>query len=94
MFALEKMIWYRTMELMAFSSNENNAPPFWIVPDFEFGKMGLPKPDLVLCLDMPVELAEELMRQREAAAVRLILAGKTAGFAAEKIRERLRDLYA
>ena len=35
-----------------------------------------------------------LMRQREAAAVRLILAGKTAGFAAEKIRERLRDLYA
>ena len=28
--------------------------------------MGLPKPDLVLCLDMPVELAEELMRQREA----------------------------
>ena len=35
-----------------------------------------------------------LMRQREAAAVRLILAGKTAGFATEKIRERLRDLYA
>ena len=34
--------------------------------DFEFGKMGLPKPDLVLCLDMPVELAEELMRRREA----------------------------
>lgn len=34
--------------------------------DFEYGKMGLPKPDLVLCLDMPVELAEELMRQREA----------------------------
>lgn len=34
-----------------------------------------------------------LMREREAAAVRLIMAGKTAGFAAEKIRERLRDLY-
>ena len=27
--------------------------------------MGLPKPDLVICLDMPVELAEELMRRRE-----------------------------
>lgn len=27
--------------------------------------MGLPKPDLVLCLDMPVELAETLMRKRE-----------------------------
>lgn len=34
-----------------------------------------------------------LMREREAAAVRLIMAGKTAGFAEEKIRERLRDLY-
>ena len=34
-----------------------------------------------------------LMREREAAAVRLIMAGKTAGFAQEKIRERLRDLY-
>jgi len=33
--------------------------------DFEYGKMGLPKPDLVLCLDMPVEMAEQLMRQRE-----------------------------
>ena len=33
--------------------------------DFEFAKMGLPKPDLVICLDMPVELAEELMRRRE-----------------------------
>lgn len=34
-----------------------------------------------------------LMREREAAAVRLVMAGKTAGFAPEKIRERLRDLY-
>ncbi len=34
-----------------------------------------------------------LMREREAAAVRLIMAGKTAGFAAERIQERLRDLY-
>lgn len=34
-----------------------------------------------------------LMREREAAAVRLIMAGKTAGFATERIRERLRELY-
>ena len=33
--------------------------------DFEFAKMGLPKPDLVICLDMPVELSEQLMRKRE-----------------------------
>ena len=33
--------------------------------DLEFNRMGLPKPDLVLCLDMPVEIAETLMRKRE-----------------------------
>lgn len=33
--------------------------------DLEFCRMGLPKPDLVLCLDMPVEVAESLMRKRE-----------------------------
>ena len=35
--------------------------------DFEFGKMGLPKPDLVLYLDMPTEATEQMMRRREAA---------------------------
>lgn len=33
--------------------------------DLEFCRMGLPRPDLVLCLDMPVEIAETLMRKRE-----------------------------
>ena len=33
--------------------------------DLEFNRMGLPKPDLVLWLDMPVEIAETLMRRRE-----------------------------
>ena len=33
--------------------------------DLEFSRMGLPKPDLVLCLDMPIELSEQLMRRRE-----------------------------
>ena len=35
--------------------------------DFEHDKMGLPRPDLVLYLDMPTEKAVELLRGREAA---------------------------
>ena len=35
--------------------------------DLEYGRMGLPKPDLVLLLDMPTALSEQLMRRREAA---------------------------
>lgn len=35
-----------------------------------------------------------LLRQREAAAVRLVMAGKENGFSQETIRERLRTLYA
>ena len=34
--------------------------------DLEYEKMGLPKPDLVILLDMPIELTRQLMRQREA----------------------------
>lgn len=33
--------------------------------DLEYRRMGLPKPDLVICLDMPIELSEQLMRARE-----------------------------
>lgn len=35
--------------------------------DFEHNKMGLPRPDLVIYLDMPTEQAVELLRSREAA---------------------------
>ena len=35
--------------------------------DLEYGKLGLPKPDLVLYLDMPTEATEQMMRRREAA---------------------------
>ena len=35
--------------------------------DFEHDKMGLPRPDLVLYLDMPTELAVHLLRAREEA---------------------------
>ena len=34
--------------------------------DLEFQKMKLPEPDLVLYLDMPLRLTEQLMREREA----------------------------
>ena len=35
--------------------------------DLEYGKLGLPKPDLVIYLDMPTEVTERMMRQREQA---------------------------
>lgn len=35
--------------------------------DFEYGKLGLPKPDLVLYLDVPTDFTEKMMRSREAA---------------------------
>lgn len=35
--------------------------------EFEFGKIGLPKPDLVIHLDMPIETTRLLMRRREQA---------------------------
>ena len=33
--------------------------------EFEFDRLGLPRPDLVLYLDMPAERSEQLLRQRE-----------------------------
>ena len=33
--------------------------------DLEYDRMGLPRTDLVVLLDMPVELSEQLMRKRE-----------------------------
>ena len=35
--------------------------------DLEYGRMGLPRPDLVLWLDMPVACTLELLRRRQAA---------------------------
>ena len=33
--------------------------------DFEYNKMGLPRPDLIIYLDMPTDFTEKLMRSRE-----------------------------
>ena len=45
---------------------DEERPAFfrWLC-ELEYEKMGLPKPDLVLYLDMPTELTEGLMRKRE-----------------------------
>lgn len=43
---------------------ERHAFLNWLY-DLEYGKMGLPKPDLVIYLDMPTEISEQLMRMRE-----------------------------
>lgn len=45
---------------------ESQRPAFfdWLA-DFEYGKLGLPEPDLVIYLDMPTERAVENLRRRE-----------------------------
>ena len=45
---------------------ERDAFFSWLY-EFEFQKMGLPKPDLVLFLDVPIEITEQMMRRRERA---------------------------
>lgn len=44
---------------------ERKAYFSWLY-ELEFEKMGLPRPDLVILLDMPIELTRQLMRRREA----------------------------
>lgn len=35
----------------------------WLA-DFEYGKLGIPKPDMVLYLDMPIAVSQTLLRER------------------------------
>jgi len=46
------------------SEGERRAYLDWLF-DLEYHRLGLPKPDLVVYLDMPIETAERLMRRRE-----------------------------
>lgn len=46
---------------------EEREPFFRWLADFEYGKLGLPAPDLVLWLDMPIEQAVANLRRRETA---------------------------
>ena len=45
---------------------EEKQPAFlkWLY-DFEYDKLGLPRPDLVLYLDVPTDFTEQLLRRRE-----------------------------
>ena len=45
---------------------EREAYLAWLF-DFEYRLLGLPKPSLVIYLDVPTELSEQMMRRREAA---------------------------
>lgn len=46
--------------------NEREQYLDWLF-DLEYGKLELPKPDMVIYLDLPTALSEQMMRQREAA---------------------------
>ncbi len=45
---------------------ENRAAFLHWLYDFEYAKLGLPKPDLVIYLDVPTDFTEKLLRHREA----------------------------
>lgn len=46
---------------------EEERPAFWTwLEEFEYGRLGLPVPDKVFWMDMPVERAVENLRRREA----------------------------
>ena len=46
---------------------ENRAEFLRWLYEFEYDKMGLPRPDLVIYLDVPTSFTEKMMRSREAA---------------------------
>lgn len=75
--------------------NEWDSYLEWL-EDYEYGKLGLPKPDCVIFLDMPVEISQRLMTARyngdesrkdihEANVEYLNTCRKTALYAAEKL---------
>ncbi len=45
---------------------EESRQDFWSwLYDFEYNKLGLPRPDLIIYLDVPTDFTEKLMRHRE-----------------------------
>ena len=60
---------YTTSNAVHQASKESpeNQPAFlhWLY-DFEYDKLGLPRPDLILYLDVPTDFTEAMMRRREA----------------------------
>ena len=47
-------------------ADKQEAYLHWLY-DFEYAKLGLPKPDLVIYLDVPTDFTQKLLRSREAA---------------------------
>lgn len=47
------------------SGEERKEYLHWLY-DFEYSKLGLPKPDLVIYLDVPTDFTEKMLRHREA----------------------------
>ena len=60
---------YTTSNAVHQASKESGAAReqylHWLY-DFEYNKLGLPRPDLVIYLDVPTDFTEKLMRHREA----------------------------
>lgn len=50
-------------QLAKLPANEWDSFLFWL-EDFEYNKLNLPKPDLVIYLDMPTEVSQKLMTKR------------------------------
>lgn len=45
-------------------SKEDRAEFFYWLEDFEYGLMGIPEPDVVIFLDMPIEISQKMMSKR------------------------------
>ena len=45
-------------------SKEDRAEFFYWLEDFEYGLMGIPEPDAVIFLDMPIEISQKMMSKR------------------------------
>lgn len=45
-------------------SKEDRAEFFYWLEDFEYGLMGIPEPDAVILLDMPIEISQKMMSKR------------------------------
>lgn len=43
---------------------EDRAEFFYWLEDFEYGLMGIPEPDAVIFLDMPIEISQKMMSKR------------------------------
>ena len=60
--------------------------------DLEYGRMGLPAPDLVLYLDLPTEVSEKMLRHREQATATAADIHEQDGAYLRRCRENAREI--